>query len=225
MTGTATAVDFERARYNMIEQQIRPWDVLDQRVLDVITGLPREAFVPEKYKSTLAFSDICIPLEHGEYMMPPKLEGRLLQTLDLHPTDKVLEIGTGSGYLTACLARLAEQVISVDIYADFKYATERKLAGQAITNVELNVDDAAHGWGAEGQFDAIAVTGSLPVLHHGFHRSLRVGGRLFVIVGQPPMMEALLITRVGPEQWAQESVFDTMIPPLLNAAAPAVFRF
>jgi protein-L-isoaspartate(D-aspartate) O-methyltransferase len=158
-------------------------------------------------------------------MMSPKLEGRLLQTLDLRPTDKVLEIGTGSGYLTACLARLAERVVSVDIYADFKYATERKLAGQAITNVELTVDDAATGWGAEAQFDAIAVTGSLPVLHQGFHRSLRVGGRLFVIVGQPPMMEALLITRVGPEQWAQESVFDTMIPPLLNAPAPAAFRF
>jgi protein-L-isoaspartate(D-aspartate) O-methyltransferase len=158
-------------------------------------------------------------------MMQPRLEGRLLQTLDLRPTDKVLEIGTGSGYLTACLARLAAHVVSVDIFADFKYATERKLAGQNITNVDLKVDDAATGWGAENQFDAIAVTGSLPALHQGFHRSLNIGGRLFVIVGQPPMMEALLITRVGPEQWAQESVFDTMIPPLVNAAAPAVFRF
>ncbi len=225
MTGTAKAVDFELARYNMIEQQIRPWDVLDQRVLDVITATPREAFVPEKYLSTLAFSDICIPLEHGEYMMSPKLEGRLLQTLDVQPTDKVLEIGTGSGFLTACLARLAAQVVSVDIYADFKYATERKLAGQAITNVELKVDDAVQGYGAEGQFDVIALTGSLPKLHQGFHRSLAIGGRLFVIVGQPPMMEALLITRVGAEQWAQESVFDTMIPPLQNAVAPAAFRF
>jgi len=225
MMGTATAVDFERARYNMIEQQIRPWDVLDQRVLDVIATTPREAFVPDKYRSTLAFSDICIPLEHDQYMMQPRLEGRLLQTLDLRPTDKVLEIGTGSGYLTACLARLAAHVVSVDIFADFKYATERKLAGQNITNVDLKVDDAATGWGAENQFDAIAVTGSLPALHQGFHRSLNIGGRLFVIVGQPPMMEALLITRVGPEQWAQESVFDTMIPPLINAAAPSVFRF
>jgi protein-L-isoaspartate(D-aspartate) O-methyltransferase len=209
----------------MIEQQIRPWDVLDQRVLDVIAATPREAFVPEKYQSTLAFGDICIPLEHGQYMMSPKLEGRLLQTLDLQPTDKVLEIGTGSGYLTACLARLAAQVTSVDIYADFKYATERKLAGQAIANVELKVDDAAQGWGAEGQFDAIAVTGSLPMLHQGFHHSLSIGGRLFVIVGQPPMMEALLITRVGAGQWSRESVFDTVIPALLNATAPALFRF
>lgn len=225
MTGTATAVDFALARYNMIEQQIRPWDVLDQRVLDVLTATPREAFVPEKYQSTLAFSDICIPLEHGEFMMSPKLEGRLLQTLDLQPTDKVLEIGTGSGFLTACLAQLAQQIVSVDLYADFKYATERKLAGQAITNVELKVDDAAQGYGADGQFDVIALTGSLPELHQGFHRSLAIGGRLFVIVGQPPMMEALLITRVGAEQWAQESVFDTMIPPLLNAATPAPFRF
>ncbi|MBI5041038.1 MAG: protein-L-isoaspartate O-methyltransferase [Gammaproteobacteria bacterium] len=225
MTGTATAIDFERARFNMIEQQIRPWDVLDQRVLDVIAATPREAFVPEKYHTTLAFSDISIPLEHDQYMLPPKLEGRLLQSLYLQPTDKVLEIGTGSGYLTACLARLAAQVVSVDMFADFKYATERKLAGQGIANVELNVGDAAAGWGDEGQFDAIVVTGSLPVLHQGFHRSLNIGGRLFVIVGQPPMMEALLITRVGPDQWAQESLFDTVIPPLLNAATPAAFKF
>lgn len=225
MTGTATAVDFERARYNMIEQQIRPWDVLDQRVLDVIAATPREVFVPERYRTTLAFSDISIPLEHDQYMMPPKLEGRLLQALSLQPTDTVLEIGTGSGYLTACLARLAARVVSVDIFGDFKYATERKLAGLGIDNVELHVEDAAAGWGAEGQFDAIAVTGSLPVPHQGFHRSLTLGGRLFVIVGQPPMMEALLITRVGPDQWARESLFDTVIPPLLNAATPAAFRF
>jgi protein-L-isoaspartate(D-aspartate) O-methyltransferase len=218
--------DMEHARFNMIEQQIRPWDVLDQRVLDVIAATPREAFVPEQYRSTLAFSDISLPIGHDQYMFPPKLEGRLLQSLALRSIDKVLEIGTGSGYLTACLARLAEQVVSVDLVADFKNATERKLAAQDITNVELKVGDAATGWGAEGQFDAIAVTGSVPaLLHQGFHRGLTLGGRLFIIVGTPPIMEALLITRIGPDQWAQESLFDTMIPPLLNVTTPARFRF
>lgn len=225
MTGTATAVDFEQARFNMIEQQIRPWDVLDQRVLDVIATTPREAFVPEKYKTTLAFSDISIPLEHDQYMLPPKLEGRMLQSLELRPTDKVLEVGTGSGYLTACLARLAARVLSVDIFADFKNSAERKLAAQGISNVELITDDVAAGWKAEAEFDAIVVTGSLPVLHAGFHRSLTPGGRLLVIVGRQPIMEALLITRVGPDQWAQESLFDTAIPPLLYAPEPAPFRF
>ncbi|MDV3238835.1 MAG: protein-L-isoaspartate O-methyltransferase [Gammaproteobacteria bacterium] len=224
MTGNAAALELERARYNMIEQQIRPWDVLDQRVLDVIAATPREAFVPERYRTTLAFSDFSIPLEHGQYMMPPKLEGRLLQALALRPTDRVLEIGTGSAYLTACLARLAAQVVSVDIFADFKYAAERKLAGQGITNVDLRVEDAAAGWNGS-EFDAIAITGSLPVLHEGFHRSLAVGGRLFVIVGRPPIMEALLITRVAPDQWTTESLFDTAVPPLLNAPEPARFRF
>lgn len=228
MTGTAASPnspqDLERARFNMIEQQIRPWDVLDQRVLDVIAATPREAFVPERYQTTLAFSDFSIPLEHGQYMMPPKLEGRLLQALGLRPTDRVLEIGTGSAYLTACLARLAAQVVSVDIFAEFKYAAERKLAGQGIANVDLKVEDAAAGWNGQ-EFDAIAVTGSLPVLHEGFHRSLAIGGRLFVIAGRPPIMEALLITRVAPDQWATESLFDTAVPPLINAPEPARFRF
>lgn len=224
MTGNAAALELERARYNMIEQQIRPWDVLDQRVLDVIATTPREAFVPERYRTTLAFSDFSIPLEHDQYMMPPKLEGRLLQALALRPADRVLEIGTGSAYLTACLARLAAQVVSVDVFADFKYAAERKLAGQGIGNVDLKVEDAAVGWNGP-EFDAIAVTGSLPVLHEGFHRSLTIGGRLFVIVGRPPIMEALLITRVAPDQWATESLFDTAVPPLLNAPEPARFRF
>ncbi|MBU1191543.1 MAG: protein-L-isoaspartate O-methyltransferase [Gammaproteobacteria bacterium] len=225
MTGTAAAIDFTQARFNMIEQQIRPWDVLDQRVLDVIASTPREAFVPEKYQTTLAFSDISIPLEHHQYMLPPKLEGRLLQSLNLRPTDNVLEIGTGSGYLTACLARLSGQVLSLDIYPDFTTSAERKLAAQGINNVTLQTQDAANGWDAEAQFDAIVVTGSLPVLHEGFHRSLTLNGRLLVIVGTPPIMEALLITRVGPDQWARESLFDTSIPPLVNAPGPAAFRF
>lgn len=225
MSEQAETVDFERARYNMIEQQIRPWEVLDQRVLDVLMQTPREDFVPARYRSTLAFSDISLPLEHGQVMLPPKLEGRLLQSLAIRPGDRILEIGTGSGYLTACLARLGREVLSLDLYADFKYAAERKLEQHGITNVELRTDDAAAGWGAEQSFDAIAVTGSLPLLHRGFHNALTVGGRLFVIVGEPPVMEAMLITRVAADQWATESLFDTSAPPLENAPRIENFDF
>ncbi|RRQ21605.1 protein-L-isoaspartate O-methyltransferase family protein [Thiohalobacter thiocyanaticus] len=225
MSEQADTVDFERARYNMIEQQIRPWEVLDQRVLDVLMQTPREDFVPPQYRSTLAFSDISLPLEHGQVMLPPKLEGRLLQSLAIRPTDRILEVGTGSGYLTACLARLGREVLSLDLYADFKYAAERKLEQHGITNVELRTDDAASGWGAEQSFDAIAVTGSLPLLHRGFHNALAVGGRLFVIVGKPPVMEAMLITRVAADQWAAESLFDTSAPPLENAPRIENFDF
>lgn len=229
MSGSVTPLaiqeDLERARFNMIEQQIRPWDVLDQRVLDALTTTPREAFVPAQYQNTLAFSDISLPLGQDQYMLPPKLEGRLLQSLNLRHTDKVLEIGTGSGYLTACLARLAARVLSVDIFSDFKTAAAQKLAAQGLSNVDLTTADAAAGWKAEAQFDAIVLTGSLPVLHEGFHHSLTLGGRLLVIVGKPPIMEALLITRVGTEQWAKESLFDTAIPPLLNAPEPPAFSF
>lgn len=225
MSEQAENMDLERARYNMIEQQIRPWDVLDQRVLNVLTQTPREDFVPEQYRSSLAFSDISLPLEHRQVMMSPKLEGRLLQTLAIQPTDRILEVGTGSGYLTACLARLGREVLSVDVYADFKYATERKLEQHGIRNVELRTEDAAAGWQADEGFDVIAVTGSLPLLHKGFHNALAIGGRLFVIVGQPPIMEAQLITRVGPSQWASESLFDTSIPPLENAPTIENFDF
>lgn len=225
MSEQAESVDFERARHNMIEQQIRPWDVLDQRVLNVLTETPREDFVPAQYRSTLAFSDISLPLEHGQVMLQPKLEGRLLQSLAIRPGDRILEIGTGSGYLTACLARLGRQVLSVDLYADFKYATERKLEQHGITNVELRTEDAAAGWDVEQGFDVIAVTGSLPLLHRGFHNALTVGGRLFVIIGEPPVMEAMLITRVAADQWAAESLFDTSIPPLENAPRIENFDF
>ncbi len=216
----------ERARYNMIEQQIRPWEVLDQRVLDVIAATPREDFVPERYRSTLAFSDISLPIGHGQVMLPPKLEGRLMQALMLNPDDRVLEVGTGTGYMAACLARLAREVLSVDIFEDFRDHAAGRLARHGIGNVTLEIRDCARGWdGEEALFDAIAVTGSLPVLHEGFHRALAIGGRLFVVVGTPPAMEALLITRTGADQWATESLFETSIPPLVHAPEPPKFSF
>ncbi len=223
-TTTMQAMNIEQARFNMIEQQIRTWDVLDDQVLNILSSTPREDFVPEQYRA-LAFSDISVPLAHQQAMMPPKLEGKLLQSLTIAPTDRILEIGTGSGYLTACLARLGGNVHSVDLYDDFLQRAGARLEQHSIRNVTLEQGDAAAGWKSDSGFDVIAVTGSLPVLHRGFHRVLNTGGRLFVIVGQPPVMQALLITRVGEQEWNQESLFETSIPALVNAPEPEKFHF
>ncbi len=218
------ALNIEEARFNMIEQQIRPWDVLDDQVLETLNTTPREDFVPERYRA-LAFSDISVPLPHEQVMMPPKLEGRLLQSLLLNPKDRVLEIGTGSGYLTACLAKLAGKVHSVDIFADFIESAGNKLEAHGIRNVSFENVDAAQGLDSAERYDAIAVTGSLPLLHHGYHTLLKPGGRLFVIVGNPPIMQALLITRNSDQEWSQESLFEISVPPLINAPRPETFRF
>lgn len=215
-------LNFEQARYNMIEQQIRPWDVLDETILDLLTHTPREDYVPQAHRA-LAFSDISIPLGHEQFMMPPRLEGRMLQSLLIQPEDDILEIGTGSGYVTACLAKLGARVLSVDLYADFIAAAQTKLDTAGITNVELRTQDAGRGWDMRERFDVIAVTASLPELHRGFHESLNIGGRLFVIAGNPPIMEALLVTRISEREWTQESMFDTSLPPLVNAQAPSAF--
>jgi len=217
-----TQIDIEQARFNMIEQQVRPWDVLDQRVLDVMSATPREDFVPEKYRS-LAFADINIPLGHDQVMMAPKTEGRLLQVLDVQAGDSVLEIGTGSGYLTACLSRLGNHVTSVEIFPEFREAAAAKLAAHGYRNVTLRDADAANGIGSDTRYDVIAVTGSLPLLHRQFHDNLAVGGRLFVIDGIPPVMEALLITRIDERNWSRESLFETSLPPLLHAVQPHRF--
>jgi protein-L-isoaspartate(D-aspartate) O-methyltransferase len=218
-----TAFNFELARHNMIEQQIRPWDVLDQRVLDVIARVPREDFVPERYRN-LAFSDIAIPLGHGEFMLKPAVEGRILQALAPQPTDHVLEVGTGSGYLTAGLARLAASVASVDIVPDFTETARRRLKAHGFDNVVLHTGDASRGWG-EHRYQAIAITGSVATVAKAWPQSLSLGGRLFIVVGQPPVMEALLITRVGEQEWVRESLFDTELPPLRNAAPVKTFEF
>ena len=217
-----TQIDIEQARFNMIEQQVRPWDVLDQRVLDVMSATPREDFVPEKYRS-LAFADINIPLGHDQVMMAPKTEGRLLQVLDVQAGDSVLEIGTGSGYLTACLSRLGNHVTSVEIFPEFREAAAAKLAAHGFRNVTLRDADAANGIGSDTRYDVIAVTGSLPLLHRQFHDNLSIGGRLFVIAGMPPVMEALLITRIDERNWSRESLFETSLPPLLHAEQPQQF--
>lgn len=217
-------MDLDTARFNMIEQQIRPWEVLDQRVLDLIAEVPREAFVPEAFQA-LAFADIQIPLPHGQVMMTPKVEARMLQALAIEAEDRILEIGTGSGYVTALLARSGRQVISVEYFPDLSAAAGEKLNRQGIYNVRLEVGDASKGWPALGPYDVIAVTGSVPVLDVALQEQLAPRGRLFVVVGQAPVMEARLITRVGEGQWACESLFETVLPPLIGIPRPSAFHF
>jgi protein-L-isoaspartate(D-aspartate) O-methyltransferase len=184
--------------------------------------IPRENFVPEQYRS-LAFADTNIPLGHDQVMMTPNVEGRLLQALAIQADDTILEIGTGSGYLTACLARLGRHVTSIDIEPEFTAQAEARLAAQGISNVTLETADAAGGVERGKSFDVIAVTGSLPVLQQQFYDNLNTGGRLFVICGQLPIMEALLITRVDASSWTRESLFETSIPPLLHAEVAQTF--
>ena len=215
--------DVESARRQMIEQQVRAWDVLDGRVLDVLSGVPREHFVPEAYRE-VAFADTAIPLPHGQCMLPPKVDGRLLQALDLGRDDEVLEVGTGSGFLTACLARQARHVRTLEIFPDLSQAAVRALQALSVTNVTAETADATTLEGS-GLYDAIALTASLPAYDPRYERALRPGGRLFVVVGTAPVMEARLVTRVGKDQWVSEALFETVIPPMVNAVGPDPFRF
>lgn len=219
-------LNFERARFNMIEQQIRPWSVLDRDVLAVLGALPRERFVPVAWRS-LAYSDTRIPLGHGQSMMPPVVEGRLLQALELTGSDRVLEIGTGSGFLTAGLARLVHAVDSVDLYGEFTRAAGGVLEALGIGNVKLATGDAAAGWDGGRQYDAVALTAAVPEVPEAYRRALAIGGRLFAIVGDTdrPIMEAQRIVRLGPEEWATESLFETWIDPLIGARRPPRFEF
>jgi protein-L-isoaspartate(D-aspartate) O-methyltransferase len=217
-------MNMEQARFNMIEQQIRTWEVLDPAVLDLLGRVPREDFVPVKYRN-LAFADLNIPLGHGQVMMAAKVEGRLIQALGIKPDDAVLEVGTGSGYLTALLASLAKHVYSVDIFPEFKTQTQQKLAAQGLSNVTIETGDAALGWERHGPYDVIVITGSFPLYPEHYQRNLRVNGRMFVITGRAPAMEALLVTRVGETDWMRESLFETDIPALINAPQPQPFVF
>lgn len=215
-------VNLQQARHNMVLQQIRPWDVLDQRVLDLLEEIPREEFVPEAYRN-LAYADISIPLSHAEVMMPPRVEARMLQALNIQPNETVLEIGTGSGFVTALLARLARHVFSVEIHPDFTAAAAQRLTTRELMNVTLEIGDASHGWTNHGQMDVIAITGSLPILPEVFEQTLKPGGRLFAIVGDSPAMEAMLITRVSEDDFRRETLFETDLPPLRNAKQPNRF--
>ena len=219
-----TSDTLETARFNMIEQQIRPAEVLDPAVLSVIAEVPREDFVPAQY-AALAFSDTNIPLANGQVMMSPIQEARLVQALSVTKSDNILEIGTGSGYVTALLGKLGKQVRSVEIDGDLLANAKKSLEKQAITNITLENGDASRGWPDHAPYDVIAVTGSLPLPDDHIQQQLSIGGRLFVIMGTEPAMSAYLITRTGEDQWSRESLFETHIPPLINAQKPSEFVF
>ena len=205
------------ARSNMLKQQIRASHVLDARTLALLQQVPREAFVPKAY-FPLAFADTFIPIGHGQSMLTPLLEARLLQALRIQPTEKVLEVGTGSGYGTALLGKAAQHVYSIDIFPEFVEHAQQRLQRYNITNCTLVVGNAAQGWDKHQPYDAIAVTGALPTLPAVFPHQLKIGGRLFVIVGESPVMEALLITRINDHQWHTERLFETEVAPLLEAS-------
>lgn len=213
----------EQARFNMIEQQIRPWEVLDGRVLELLKHVRREQFVTAGMRD-LAFADMEIPLGYGAAMWQPKLEARAVQELHLTRNDKVLEVGTGSGYLTALLSALSGQVTSVEIEPELSAMAKQNLAALHRDNIILEVGDAARGWG-EANYDVIVLTGSTPVLPDAFRNSLNVGGRLFAIVGEAPLMEAQLITRVAPDTFETVNILETCVAPLRNAAQPQRFVF
>jgi len=217
-------MNVEQARFNMVEQQIRPWEVLDQRVLDLLLRIRREEYVPARYRA-LAFADMEIPLGHGETMLAPKIEARMLQELALAPGDRILEVGTGSGYMTALLASLGSHVCSVDIVPEFTQTASAKLTAHGVTNLTLETGDAARGWDRHAPYDAIMVTGSMPVLPDAFLKSLRPGGRLIAVVGEPPVMEAQLITCVAAGAYSTTGLFETCIAPLRNAVQPERFVF
>ncbi len=217
-------MDIELARHNMIEQQIRPWEVLDQRVLDLLGKIKREDFVPPVYRS-LAFVDMEIPLGHGEAMWMPRVEARVLQALAVRRNERVLEVGTGSGYFTALLAALAMQVVSVEIHPDLRVDAEAKLKAHGFANVLLRQGDAARDWSEDGKFDAIVLTGSTPVLPETYLNRLNPGGRLFAIVGESPVMQARLITCVAHDACNTEVLFETDVKALVNALQPERFVF
>ena len=214
-----TPIDYARARELMVEQQVRPWDVLDVRVLDVLTSMPREAFVPEACRA-LAYVDLPLPIGHGELMFKPVVEGRALQALDLQPGDSVLEIGTGTGWLAACMGRLARQVTSIELHDDLAVAARARLAELGMdANVGIEIANAlAYAPGRE--FDAICVSGAVDTVPARFLKWLRPGGRLFAVRGRAPAMEAVLMRRTGEATGAidVESLFETDMPYLTGFA-------
>lgn len=214
-------MNLQEARTNMIEQQVRPWDVLDQRVLDVLAAVPREDFVGDEHRA-LAYTDYQLPIGFGQTLLKPVLEGRILQALAPQVTDSVLEIGSGSGYLTACLARLAHSVESIEIHPELAGTASTRLQALGVSNAVVKEQDAAAEWDARDAYDAIAFGGSVEEIPEYYKNKMAVNGRLFAVCGstQEPMMEALLLTRVSETEWTEESLFETSVDPLVNFSEP-----
>jgi protein-L-isoaspartate(D-aspartate) O-methyltransferase len=221
-------MNIEKARFNMIEQQIRPWDVLDLDVLELLVVVKREAFVPLAYRA-LAFADSEIPLAHGESMMTPKLEARIMQELTVKKHENVLEIGAGSGYMAALLAHKARHVTTVEIDPELKAMAQQNLTDYGVTNVDVVEGDGAQGWNGASQpnapYDVIVVSGSLPVIPARLLAQIKVGGRMFVVVGNAPAMTAQIVTRTSDIGYETVNIFETVVKPLRNATVPSQFKF
>ncbi|MDA0189838.1 MAG: protein-L-isoaspartate O-methyltransferase [Proteobacteria bacterium] len=219
-------MDFEQARFNMIEQQIRPWEVLDPEVLALLSVVRREDFVPRAHRA-LAFADLELPLgdKSGQTMLAPKVEARLLQELAVRPTDRVLEVGSGSGYMAALLAARAEYVYTVEIDPALADTARSNLRNAGVGNVTVELGDAARGGAAHAPYDVIVLSGSTPVLPEAFLQQLKVGGRLVAFVGEEPVMEAQLITRTAENAYSTINLFETVVAPLAGAQQRDAFEF
>ena len=216
-------MNIELARLQMVQQQVRTWDVFDAAILRVLSTVPREQFVPAGLEA-LAFAETELPLRHGQLMMTPNIEGRMLQALDIKPSDIALEIGTGSGFITACLARLAKSVTSIDLYEDFLETAAANLEDSGISNFDLQLMDATQQL-PDRKYDVIAVTGSIEAFDPRLVMALTDGGRLFAVVGSAPNMEARLVQRIGENDWQTSSLFETELQALVNADLPPQFFF
>lgn len=216
-------MNFEQARFNMIEQQIRPWDVLDPQVLDLLFVVKREDFVPAAYRN-LAFADMEIPLGSGQSMLAPRVEARLLQELNLRKSDRALEVGTGSGYMAALLAARVEHVVTLETDAELAASARDNLQRAGIANVNVEQADGLQGWAARAPYDVIVLSGAVPAVPQALLKQLRVGGRLVAVVGSAPVMEAQLITCVGEGVYNTINLFETVVPAL-NMPAKAEFVF
>ncbi len=217
-------MDLEKARFNMIEQQIRPWDVLDQEILDLLAVVKREQFVPAAY-AALAFVDMEIPLPAGQNMLAPRVEARVLQDLAVRKHENVLEIGAGSGYMAALLAARARHVLTVDIEPELAALARKNLADAGVANVDVAEGNAAEGWTAAAPYDVICISGALPSIPQSILSQVKVGGRIAAFVGALPVMEARLVTRVSETEYQTVNLFETAVAPLGGAAQPSAFQF
>ena len=223
-TMSAAKMDMEEARFNMIEQQIRPWEVLDPEVLELLSTVKREDFVSPSHRM-LAFADIELPIGNGQTMLQPKIEARILQQLAIKNTDVVLEVGTGSGYMAALLASKAENVYTVEIDPFLAASARENLQKAGVANVLVETGDASEGWPKHGPFDVIVISGSLPELPEQFLQQLKIGGRLAVFVGEPPAMQARIVTRTGDTAFNTINLFETVVAPLSTARQRQRFVF
>ena len=217
-------MNFEQARFNMVEQQVRPWEVLDFGVLDLLMSVRREEFVPEAYKS-LALSEAEIPLGHGASMLVPVIEGKILQAIQVKRSDKVLEVGAGSGYFAALLAAKADWVRTVDIEPALVNMAHDNLKRYGVENVIVEEGDAVRGWASSAPYDLIVVSGGVPQIADSLLEQVKVGGRLFAFVGEAPLMTATLVTRVSESQFRTESLFENLVPMMRNAPQKSHFTF